>query len=116
VPKISDEKRDELRAEHGAGVLHVLPDPDEYERDDSEIDEIIVRGPKRAEYKRFRAALDDDKKIAKAAEQLLRDCLVHPTKDELAEMLSRRPGLEDTWGQALARLAGVRQGVEAKKL
>lgn len=107
---IDQETIDKLREEHGPGKLFLLPDPDD------EGDEIIVRLPTRPEWARFTTQLQDEKRMAKAQEQLVRDCLVHPSKDDLEAIFNRRPGLASSWGLVISQKAGAARSVEAKKL
>ncbi len=100
---------DRLRVEHPGDLFH-LPDPDD------EGDGIIVRMPSRQEWARFQAQLDDAKRVARALEQLVRDCLVHPEKAALEAMFDQRPGLAGSWGKAIGVQAGVDGELKAKKL
>lgn len=77
-------------------------------------DEVVVRPPNRSEWRRFKRALTDDSKKADAAEQLLSDCCVLPSKDELAAMLERRPGLAEIFGGKVMLLAVGEEGAQEK--
>jgi hypothetical protein len=107
---IDQDTIEKLRAEHGPGKLHLLPDPSD------EGEEIIVRPCTRPEWQRFQNGISDAARAGKALEQLIRDCLVHPSRADLDAMFDRRPGLADTWGKALAEISGASRRVEAKKL
>lgn len=100
---------DRIRSEHTGDLFH-LPDPDD------EQGGIVVRLPTRAEWARFQSQLGDDKRISKAMEQFVRDCLVYPDKPAFEAMLDARPGLASTWGKTLGEKAGAGREIEAKKL
>jgi hypothetical protein len=79
-------------------------------------EQVLVRQPTGPEFERFAAAASDDARKSKAAKMLFRDCVLHPDADELAEMLTRKPGLAITFGGECAELAGLTRSVERKKV
>jgi hypothetical protein len=96
---------EKLKSEHGA--LHEISHDGE---------SVIVKSPNRATWKRFRAQAQDDGKRIIAMEELVRACVVHPERGELEGLLDRRPGLVETFGKALADLAGASDKAEKKAL
>lgn len=95
-----------LKAEHG-DVLEAVSVDDVT---------IIVRPPNRGEWKRFRAAAQDQKKRSDAPGQLLRDVLVWPSLKEWDEILECKPALDDTIAAEVAEMAGAVEGATRKKL
>ena len=77
---------------------------------------VICKAPNRGEYKRFRAMVVDPDKRAMALETLLFGCCVHPAQAELSQMLERRPGWAEVFGDKLSGWAGAGQEVTEKKL
>ena len=81
-------------------------------------EQIIVRPATTAEYKRFKAMVmssDPNVKIA-SYESLLLDTVMIPDRTGLMVILGRRPGLVDTFGQAVSKLSGIAAEIEAKKV
>jgi hypothetical protein len=74
---------------------------------------VAVIPPTRAIWRRFKLCVTDERKRADAFEVLLRDCVVHPDAKGLEEILERRPALAETFGDAVAELAGA--GLEVEK-
>src|SRR5438876_2914283 len=97
---------DELKAKYG-DVLHL--------RDPETGSEIVARKPPRAAYKRFRAMAFDPKKQADAAETLMVDCVVYPSRDAWNALLEQYPALAETFAPEVLKLAGASQSVDAKK-
>ncbi len=77
---------------------------------------VIIRPPKRQEWKRFRTAAADERKRADALEILFRDCCVYPEKEAVEEMLNRRPGLAEVFGGEAMEFAGGGKDAEKKDL
>ncbi len=96
---------EELKAQHGE--IHQLS----YAGVD-----VIVRAPSRAAWKRYRALMSDAARRADSFEVLLRDCLLHPSLQELDGILDRRPGLAETFGAELVEIAGLGKEAEKKVL
>lgn len=78
--------------------------------------DVVVKRPDRPSYKRFKSMMSDPQKRVDALEQLMRDCLVHPTRQEFDAMLDKRPALGDLFGARVLELAGLTAEAEAKKL
>lgn len=98
---------EELKAEHGdIYVLTIEEDDDDHE--------LVVRMPTRAEFDRFTAS--DEKKANRALVQLVKDCTLHPSKEELGKLFNSLPGLGLSFGKELARLAGAMRDVRTKKV
>ncbi len=101
---MNEEKLQQLRAEHG----------DIYELEAGE-HTVYVRMPTSPEFDRFQATAADQKMAAKATAQLVRDCLIHPSKDEWAAIVAKKPGMPLAIGSAVLKLTGATLEVEAKK-
>lgn len=101
---IEQEKLDALKAKHGE--VHSL---------EHQGVTFIVIAPNRALWRRFRTQLLDDRKRQDALEHLLRDCVVHPAKEEVDRILDRKPGLVETFGKEICELAGGGGGEAEKK-
>lgn len=95
-----------LRATHGDVELYLLS-PDEHG--------VVARGPGREAWRRFIAGAKGGKELT-AMENLLWDCAVHPSREELEALLERRPALVVTYGNQLAQIAGLDGEASAKKL
>lgn len=102
---LSEDVIEKLKAEHGE-LTQLTHGPDE----------VIVRTPNRAQWKRFRAQIGNEKRRDDALELLLRDCVVHPEKADFDAMLDRRPGLAETFGAQVVELAGAVKEPEKKAL
>ncbi|UZX16560.1 hypothetical protein KQ693_05890 [Thermus sp. PS18] len=77
---------------------------------------LVVRPPRRAEYRRFRAMTLDPERRGDATERLVRDCVVWPSPEELDRILETRPALADAVASRLLELAGAVEEVQLKKL
>lgn len=97
---------DALREKHGE--LHELPL--------GEGEAVLVRRPRRADYKKFRGKADREATRADALEILARDCIVWPDVAAFEAMLERRPALADVVGGKLLELAGLSEDPDTKKL
>lgn len=75
----------------------------------------VFRGPTRAEYKRFRAAIHDPRKKADATEMLVRDCVVHPSPEEFDRWCDKKPATPEVCSDAVLTLAGITDEAEAGK-
>jgi hypothetical protein len=77
---------------------------------------IALRRPSRAAYKAFMAKVaKDQSKIADAQEQLARDCVVHPSKQEFADTIEKFPALPALISAELIALAAGEEVERAKK-
>lgn len=79
---------------------------------DTDLGVVIV---KRASALRFKRFQDADTIDSKAASQLVRPCVVHPTLDVLDTMLDEQPGILLRLANAVSRLAGARANEVEKK-
>jgi hypothetical protein len=96
---------EKLKAEHGE--IHLLR---------ASGVEVVVKAPGRAQWKRFRAYVADERRRPDAVETLLRDCVVHPDAAALDAILEKRPGLAETFGNQVVELAGASGEAEKKAL
>jgi|SRR6267142_5174914 len=51
-----------------------------------------------------------------AANNLLMDCLLYPTRGELEHLIEKKPGLLQTLSNQLTQIAGVENELQAEKL
>lgn len=105
---LNDDQMDKLRAEHGEVFrLEGLED---------ESLDIVFRCPNRAEYKKFKSFISDDKKKSDADDMLAREIVVFPAKNDLDRLLDRRPGIATKVAGAALQIAMGEATKEAKKL
>lgn len=100
-----DDVIERLRAEHGE--IYQLEAAGEA---------VIARPPTRAEYRRFRAKVLDEKGREAALETLTRACVVWPDTSAFDALLERKPALAEVFGAKLLELAGAVEEAELKKL
>lgn len=104
--EIPQEALDQAKATHG-----------EVFRLDHDEASVLVRPPKRAEYRKFKATiLGNQAAAADALETLLREVVVYPAPEAFDAMLDRWPGLSETFGQKVLEIAGVSEQATLKKL
>lgn len=77
---------------------------------------VLCRRPGRAEFHRWQDRILAGRNRAAAFEQLVRDCAVHPTGEELEELFDRYPGAAVAIGARLAELAGLEEEAQVKAL
>lgn len=73
---------------------------------------IVVVPPSRIIWRKFKLCIQDERKRPDAFEALVRDCCRWPDAAALDAMLERRPALAETFGDAVAELAGAGLDVE----
>jgi hypothetical protein len=78
--------------------------------------EFLVRGPSVAEWRRFKATISDKAKRPFATEQLARDCVVHPPKEEVEALFTKYPALPESLADKIAEIGGATEEVEVEKL
>jgi hypothetical protein len=98
----------ELKAKHPDKELHLLESPQE------EV-EIVVHKPSEPEWRRFRTIVTDEDQRAGALRQLLVMHVVYP-KDEILAILAKHPGLAETFGNKVVKIAGVDPAATSRKL
>lgn len=106
---LSDEQVQELKRQHGEGLVAVTVDSDTGEV-------VVLRRPSRASWKKFRAHGQDDRRRLDAPENLVRECVVHPDAGRLSHLLDTFPGLAETLAAELIRMAGMTAEPEKKVL
>lgn len=97
-----DEALDQMLAEHGR-----LGEAIEIIRARDDVGAVIVRRPHLAVWRRFQDA-SGGKDAGQALDQLVRPCVVYPSKAEFDQLVARLPFLLQLCADACARLAGVR--------
>lgn len=107
LPKIPADVKTKAIADHGEDALQVV---------ETKRGEVLVRAPKRGEWKRFKAAAINEKQRADATENLVRSCVVHPAEAEFSKLLERFPALADSLGEIVVDLAGAEDALVGKGL
>ena len=74
---------------------------------------ILVIPPTRLLWRKFKMCIQNERTRPDAFEQLVRDCTKWPSAEDLSAMLEKRPALGETFGDAIAELAGA--GLEVEK-
>ena len=78
--------------------------------------EIVIRRPKRGEYKRFMRSVSSDRDKSDAIETLVKDCVVHPSLKEFDALLDMLPALCEELGEHVLEMAGLSGKAQAEKL
>lgn len=76
---------------------------------------VVVRGPNRAEYKRFRSNSLKENMRDMVLEELGRSCVVNISKETYNAWLDKKPAIAELVGHAALQLAGGNEEEEAKK-
>ena len=112
---MKQELKQKLLEEHVGKKLAVVkvknPDPAVEEKI-----EVVVSTPSRIAWKRFNDELKNDKLSARAADNLISSCLVHPSKDEFRMLEEQFPGIVSTISNKLVELAAVELDAEVEHL
>lgn len=72
-----------------------------------EVVRVVAVVPERKEWQMFNRAIADADKRPRALEDLVRACVKFPAPVELDALLQRLPGVAQTFGNTLAKLAGA---------
>jgi preprotein translocase subunit Sss1 len=100
---LTDEQIAELDAKYGE--VAILRGPaKEYE--------VVFRRPTRAEYRMFRANINNPAKVSDAQEMLAMACVVHPTRDEYLKLLETYYAIPDTQAFSTAMQRLMKLGAE----
>ena len=76
---------------------------------------VLLREPKRGEYKMWRAASHDPKKVADAQEVLFRQICVFPeTPAEVEQLMDQWIGVAEASSEAIDRLTGLTGVIQGK--
>ena len=78
--------------------------------------EVVAKRPGKAEYRRFRDMIRDEKRAADAAETFVRACIVYPDAGAVTAIIAQRPAIVDTLANTLVGLAGLTREAEATPL
>ncbi len=118
MPRLSPEEIANVKKSNPGVRIHetdVVKDLGEEQA--AEIGTVLVRPPKLHEYKAFQISQAMDPAVAvDGSEVLVRACMVYPSGDSIRPLLEAFPGLRDTCGMRLIKLAGNAKGAQAKKL
>ncbi len=71
-----------------------------------------VAVPTRAEWSKFQAQIADEDRRPFAVEDMVRQAVVYPSREEFAKLLDQWPGLSATLGNTVAKLAGASAAAE----
>lgn len=103
-----DEKTiDEVKAANPGVELHLLTHEDE---------QAIFRVPDDGVWTRYWKELVDEDTRAQAHTTLVMGSVVYPAPVEFRKVLGRRPGLVQTFGARIAKLAGATKEAQSRKL
>ena len=109
---LKTEEVEALRVTHGR-VAHVKSSTT---NDDGSPEwEVVLRKPKRIEYKAYRSMRHDDSRRADAQEELVRRLMVVPSGEDIDELIEEWPGIPEGCSEALMKLAGLAGQESAKK-
>jgi hypothetical protein len=103
---IPAEKLVELEAKHGRIGVVTHPDAKSWA--------VVLRKPRRGEYKMFRAHSNNPQRAPDAQENLVKQTCVWPEPAGLEAMLEEWPGIPEACGRMLIELAGM-SGLEQGK-
>lgn len=78
--------------------------------------EVVVKVPDEGAWRRFRAQQDDDAQSSIALRGLVFACVVHPVPADFVPIVARRPGIVETVGGKLVKIAGVSRAATIRKL
>lgn len=105
MSELTKETIEQLKHEHGE--VHKLSALGET---------IVVKTPTGPIFDRFKEYGSDPERRTMANVKLVGDCLVWPPRAEFDEMIRRRPGLTETFGNEVAEIGGLTRKVEREKL
>ena len=101
----------ELRQKHVGEELYSLAGSSET---------VIVKGPSEPLWEQMQDKVLDAKATSAskraAAHNLLIGCLVHPGREQFADLLAKKPGLLQTYTNQISDIAGVDNEAVAEKL
>jgi hypothetical protein len=102
---------EDLKAKHPGTELHKLGGTDEL---------VIVKCPPGPIWDAMQdKVLDSNSTVAQkraAAHNLVISCVVHPSREQLAELFEKKPGLLQTFMGQLSEIAGVNNQAKSEKL
>ena len=76
----------------------------------------VLTTPSRAQYKRWEDKVSQKGKMGFANENLVIDICVWPSRDELNDRMTRKPGIVSTLAAEALKLAGLSEDASVKKL
>ena len=103
---LSQEQLQELEAQHGR-IAHVRS------RTEGEW-EIVLKKPKRSDYKMYRTQSSNPRDLLDAQEILVRKMLVFPDADTFAAMLEEYPAIPEACTMAVVNLTGMAVAADSK--
>jgi len=109
MSSLTEEQLERIKAENPGVELHVVSSPEASV-------EIVVRKPKEDQWRVFRAMQADDEQRPGALRWLASYCAVFPKGADFAALLAERPGLAETVGAKLVKIAGVDGTATSRKL
>lgn len=103
---ISKEQLDELETLHGR-IAHV--------RSLREGEwEVVLKKPRRADYKMFRSQSHNAAQASDATEILVRKLVVYPSADEFMALLEEYPAIPEACSGAVGMLVGISAAADSK--
>lgn len=109
MSSLTDEQLDRIKAENPGIELHLVSSPETGV-------EVVVRKPKEDEWRRFRAMQADDEQRPGALRLLAIHSAVFPKGGDFMALLAEHPGLAETVGAKLVKIAGVDGTATSRKL
>jgi hypothetical protein len=111
---LTEDELKQLEATHGE-IRHVVGKKDK--KTDTHPWEVVLRKPKRPEYKNYRSLASNPKTAADAQETLVRMICVHPPKEltgAFDALLDSFPAIPEACGAAISDLVGIEADEAAK--
>lgn len=109
MSSLTEEQLERIKTENPGIELHVISSPDNGV-------EVVVRKPKEDEWRRFRAMQGDDEQRPGALRMLAIYSAVFPKGADFMAMLADHPGMAETVGAKLTKIAGVDGTATSRKL
>jgi hypothetical protein len=109
MSSLTEEQLERIKAENPGVELHLVSSPE------TGVD-VVVRKPKEDEWRRFRAMQADDEQRSGALRLLAIHSSVFPKGAEFMAMLAEFPGMAETVGAKLIKIAGVDGTATSRKL
>ena len=107
----------ELKAKHSNKLRMVTIDDNSDDPEEADVDYVVVRAPKLAEYDRFtKTNASGDSGQAAAMKELAYTCAVYPERAEFQLLLERKPFAILQIADAAAEMGGLKKKAKVEKL
>lgn len=103
--KLTQEQINEFEAQHKR-IAHLVAKDGAWE--------CVFRKPTRAEYRRFRSAINDPQQQSDAAERLARQLVVYPSPEAFDLLLEEWPAIPEAASKAFLALSGLNVEADGK--